>query len=105
MHLLIRKAKISDPRSEYHNKVVDLLIENGVIKKIAQKISDKADRVIEGKGLHVSAGWVDVFADYREPGYEHKETIETGLAAAAAGGFTHVLLVPNTDPVVSSKSG
>lgn len=105
MHLLIRKAKISDPRSEYHNKIVDLLIENGVIKKIAQKINDKANKIIEGKNLHVSSGWVDVFADYREPGYEHKETIDTGLAAAAAGGFTQVLLVPNTNPVTDTKSG
>jgi dihydroorotase len=47
---------------------------------------------------------VDVLADYREPGYEHKETIETGLAAAAAGGFTRVLLAPNTNPVTGSKS-
>lgn len=92
-----------DPQSSYHDKVVDLLIEDGVIKNIGARITAK-DETIEAKGLCVSPGWVDVFADYKEPGYEHKETIASGLAAAAAGGFTDVLLAPNTQPVVSTKS-
>jgi len=54
--------------------------------------------------MYVSTGWVDLFADYREPGYEHKETIASGLKAAAAGGFTHVFTLPNTQPAVSTKS-
>ncbi|RYZ34517.1 MAG: dihydroorotase, partial [Sphingobacteriales bacterium] len=60
--------------------------------------------VVEAEGLAVSPGWVDVFADYREPGYEQKETLESGLRCAAAGGFTDVLLAPNTNPSISSKS-
>ncbi|KAK6024711.1 hypothetical protein OSTOST_09474, partial [Ostertagia ostertagi] len=56
-------------------------------------------------GLTLSTGWVDLFADYCEPGYEHKETIASGLDAARAGGFTDVLLLPNTNPVIDSKSG
>ena len=80
------------------------MVEDGVISRIAASIRADADRVIEHKDLHVSPGWVDVFADYREPGYEHKETIETGIAAAAAGGFTDVLLAPNTQPALSTKS-
>lgn len=104
MSVLIRQAKIIDPQSEFHNKVVDLLIEDGVLRTIAGKIDTKADMVIEADGLHVSPGWVDVFADYAEPGYEHKETIETGLNAAAVGGFTDVLLAPNTNPTLSTKS-
>jgi dihydroorotase len=104
MLVLIRQAKIVDPRSDFHDKVVDLLIEDGSIKSIAPSIKQKADTVIEAEGLHLSPGWIDVFADYREPGYEQKETIKTGLDAAAAGGFTDVLLAPNTNPVVSSKS-
>ena len=104
MLVLIRQAKIVDPRSGSHGKVVDILVENGRIKSVASSIKDKADKVIEAKGLCVSAGWVDVFADYREPGFEHKETIHSGLNAAAAGGFTDVLLAPNTNPAVSTKS-
>lgn len=104
MQIIIRKARIIDPQSDYHDQVVDLLIEDGIIKDIADKISVKADKVVEGKELFVSPGWVDVFADYREPGFEQKETIATGLAAAAAGGFTDVFLAPNTQPAISSKS-
>ncbi len=104
MQLLIKQAKVVDPRSGYHDKTVDLLIDNGIITAIDTHIDTKDAQVIAGDDLHVSAGWVDIFADYREPGYEHKETIATGLAVAAAGGYTDVLTVPNTDPVVSTKS-
>ena len=104
MPILIKKARVVDPQSGFHDKVVDLLVEDGVIKDIAATINSDAKTVIEAKGLCVSPGWVDVFADYREPGFEHKETIATGLAAAAEGGFTDVLLAPNTQPALSSKS-
>jgi dihydroorotase len=80
------------------------LIADGIITQIASSITSKDAAVVEADGLCISPGWVDVFADYREPGLEHKETIATGLAAAAAGGFTHVLLAPNTQPAISSKS-
>ena len=104
MQVHIRKARVIDPQSAFHDKVVDLLIEDGIIKNIAASINSKAEKVIEAKGLCVSPGWVDVFADYREPGFEHKETIHSGLEAAAAGGFTDVLLAPNTLPALSTKS-
>jgi len=104
MQVHIRKARVIDPQSAFHDKVVDLLIEDGIIKNIAASINSKAETVIEAKGLCVSPGWVDVFADYREPGFEHKETIHSGLEAAAAGGFTDVLLAPNTQPALSTKS-
>ncbi len=105
MQLHIRKARVIDPQSKYHDKVVDLLIEDGIIKAIGGSVKPNAGaKKIEAKGLCVSPGWVDVFADYREPGYEHKETIASGLAAAAAGGFTDVLLAPNTQPELSTKS-
>ncbi len=54
--------------------------------------------------MHVSPGWVDIFSHFCDPGYEHKETLETGAAAAAAGGYTDVFVLPNTRPVVDSKS-
>ncbi|RYE25749.1 MAG: dihydroorotase [Sphingobacteriales bacterium] len=103
MQLLIRQAKVIDPGSGFHNKTVDILIKNGKIVSIG-KVDADADKIIEAEGLHVSAGWVDILADYREPGYEQKETIASGLAAAAAGGFTEVLLAPNTSPSISTKS-
>ncbi len=105
MQVHIRKAKVIDPQSGYHEKTVDLLIEDGIIKNIGGTVKSDAKTVIEAKGLCVSPGWVDAFADYREPGYEHKETIDSGLAIAASGGFTDVLLAPNTNPVLSNKSG
>ncbi len=104
MQVHIRKARVTDPQSDHHDKVVDLLVEDGIITRIAGSIKTTADAVVEAKDLCVSPGWVDVFADYREPGLEHKETITSGLAAAAAGGFTDVLLGPNTQPALSSKS-
>jgi len=104
MSVLIRQAKIVDPQSEFHNKVVDILIEKGVVSDIAASLNVSADQTVEADGLHIAPGFVDAFADYREPGYEHKETIASGLNAAAAGGFTDVLLSPNTHPAVSTKS-
>lgn len=104
MRILIRQAKITDPQSGFNNKVVDLYIEDGIIKEIAPSIDIDADSIVQAEGLLVSPGWIDAFADYREPGYEHKETITTGLNAAASGGFTHVMVTPNTHPAVSNKS-
>ena len=104
MLVLIRKAKVIDSRSEFNGKTVDLLLEHGHIKAIAPQINSEAEQVIDLPNLMVSCGWVDAFADYCEPGYEHKETIDSGLNAAAAGGFAHVLLAPNTFPALSTKS-
>ena len=104
MQVLIQQAKITNTRSGFHNQVVDILIEDGIIKDIAPSIDAKAATVVKADGLCVSMGWTDILADYREPGYEHKETIASGLRAAAAGGYTHVLTAPNTNPTVSTKS-
>ncbi len=103
MQALIRQAKIIDKSSSFNGSVADILVEDGMVKDIATKINAKCDNVIEGEDLHVSPGFADVYANYAEPGYEHKETIATGLAAAAAGGFTDVLLSPETNPTVSNK--
>ena len=64
----------------------------------------KADKEIAADGLCVSPGWVDMFANFADPGYEYKESIESGCAAAAAGGFTDVLVIPNTKPAIDTKS-
>lgn len=104
MKFLIQQAKIVNPGSPLDNSKQDILIESGVIKDIQPSIQVNADRVISGQDLHVSPGWVDIFAEFGDPGYEYKETLETGAAAAAAGGFTDVFVVPNTKPVIDNKS-
>lgn len=116
MQVLIRQAKVIDPGSEYHNKVVDITITGGTIARIAVSARKTGGSTIEAEGkvvyqsakgedvLCISPGWVDIFADYAEPGYEHKETIASGLKVAAAGGFTDVFITPNTQPAISTKS-
>ncbi|HYC29344.1 MAG TPA: dihydroorotase, partial [Chitinophagaceae bacterium] len=104
MKILIRKAHIIDPSSPFHNSVQDIFINNELIEEIGQGLDHIADQVIDVQGLYVSPGWVDVFANFNDPGYEFKETLETGAAAAAAGGFTHVFVMPNTKPAIDSKS-
>ncbi len=105
MKLLIKQARVVDPSSPFNGQITDIFIENGIIKKIGNTIADKADQEIKIDGLHVSPGWVDVFANFADPGYEFKETLETGAAAAAAGGYTDVMIIPNTNPCIHNKSG
>jgi len=104
MKLLIKQACITDPLSSHHGTIQDILIENGLIRDIAPSIFEKADQVIDHQALQVSPGWVDIFSNFADPGYEFKETLETGAAAAAAGGFTDVFLIPDTKPVTDGKS-
>jgi dihydroorotase len=104
MTILIKQARIVDPSSSHNGQITDIFIENGIISKIGDNITGKADKTVEIRDLCVSPGWLDVFANFADPGYEYKETLETGAAAAAAGGFTDVMVIPNTNPVVHSKS-
>lgn len=104
MKILVKQAVIADPGSPYHGQVTDILINGEQISKIAPNITDTADEIIDAAGALVSQGWVDIFSHFCDPGYEYKETLETGAAAAAAGGFTRVFVLPNTLPVVDSKS-
>ncbi|MBK5269624.1 MAG: dihydroorotase, partial [Bacteroidia bacterium] len=104
MTILIKQARIVDPSSPFNGKITDIFIDNGIISKIGNKLNVKADETIEIEDLSVSPGWMDVFANFADPGYEFKETLETGAAAAAAGGYTDVMVIPNTNPVIHSKS-
>ena len=104
MKVLIKQATIVHTASPFNGQLKDIFIQDGMIQSIADKISEKADQVIEQEGLHVSIGWLDVFSQFCDPGYEYRETLETGAKAAAAGGFTDVLVLPNTNPVVHTKS-
>jgi len=103
MNLLIKSATIIDPNSPFHQKITDILIKDGVINAILPNI--KADvPVFDAKGKYVSPGFFDLNCNIGELGYETKETLETGTRAAAAGGFTGLALMPNTQPPVHSKA-
>jgi dihydroorotase len=104
MNILIKQAKVVDKNSPFNGKVCDILIEQGTIQQISESIKASADKVIEGKDLHVSVGFFDFRANFQDPGAEYKEDIYSGMAAAAKGGFTGVLLTSNTTPSVSNKS-
>src|ERR1700742_3764573 len=104
MKICIQQACIIDRSSPHHGTIRDILIENGHIKAIGTGLPTEGCQVVHHPGLHVSPGWVDIFSHFCDPGYEHKETLETGARAAAAGGYTDVFVLPNTRPVVDSKS-
>lgn len=104
MSILVRQAIIKDINSPHYNKVKDIFIVDGIIKEIGDTISLQADHIIEYPGIHVSPGWVDIFITGTDPGYEFKDTLDTNSASAAQGGFTHLFLTPNTQPVVQNKS-
>lgn len=103
MTILIRQAHICDPTSPHHSGIADIFINDGIIEQIGT-LNVEADQIIDIPNLHVSPGWVDLFAHFCDPGLEYKETLESGINAAKAGGFTEVMVLPNTQPVVSGKS-
>jgi dihydroorotase len=105
MKVLIKSAKIMDSASSHFGKQADILIQDGIIQQIASGIAvTDIDHLIASENVMVSQGWVDLKVDFCDPGYEHKETIASGLDAAALGGYTHVAVVPATNPVVDGKS-
>jgi dihydroorotase len=104
MKIILKQAQIHDKLSSYNGKKMDILIEDDRIIAIEQSIKEEDALIIADKDLHVSTGWVDLKANFCDPGFEHKETVETGLDAAAYGGFTHVAVLPSTQPVVDNKS-
>ena len=104
MKVLIRQTTIVHASSPFNGLQKDIFIEEGIIQLISDSISQPADIVIDQPNLHCSIGWMDVYSHFCDPGYEYRETLETGAAAAAAGGFTDVFVIPNTNPVVHTKS-
>lgn len=103
--LFIKNAHVVDPANGV-NGVSSILVEDGIISAVGADIAqpDNAD-VIDGSGLLLTPGLIDIHVHFREPGREDKETIETGTRAAAAGGFTSVCPIPNTTPVIDSQVG
>lgn len=104
MNILIKQARIICPASSFHNKTQDILIENGLITQIKKNISASGIKTIEQDGLCVSIGWLDMQANLCDPGFEHKEDIESGLKAAAAGGFTGIAVMSGTNPPLHNKA-
>ena len=101
MTLLIKNGRIIDPATKT-DEVMDILIEDDKIAKRAKKIDTKADKTINAKGSYVMPGFIDMHVHLRDPGQEAKETVVTGSRAAARGGFTTILAMPNTKPVVDN---
>lgn len=100
--ILIKDARVMDPETGF-DQVTDILLEEDKIIKIG-KVSDesKIDQVIDASGMIAAPGLIDVHVHFRDPGFTYKEDLETGSAAAAAGGFTTVVCMANTKPVVDS---
>ena len=104
MKLLVKRALIADKNSPFLGLVKDILIEDGKLVSIEDKITETVDETIEADGLIISQGWVDVFTDFCDPGFEYKESLESGAETAIAGGFSHIFVIPNTKPVTQNKS-
>lgn len=101
MKLLIRQGRVVDPVGGIGG-VMDVLIEDGKIVMIGSNLQESGTHVIDAQGMVISAGFVDMHVHLREPGFEYKENIDTGRAAAAAGGFTAVAPMANTRPTTDS---
>ncbi|PWA05452.1 dihydroorotase [Flavobacterium psychrotolerans] len=105
MKLIIRAAKIIDPKSPFHNQIVDLQIESGIITKIGSSLSNTANfEEVKLENLHVSQGWFDSSVSLGEPGFEDRETIANGLNVASKSGFTAIALQPNSYPIIDNQS-
>ena len=104
MSILFQSVKVIDSQSKYNNKIVDVLVNKGVIESIGKNIEPpKRCKIIHGKGLHLSPGLMDLHVNYRDPGYDWKEDLNTGIQASAKGGFTSVLYMPSNNPSTNSK--
>jgi dihydroorotase len=97
--ITIRGGRVIDPANN-HDAIADVVIRDGVVAEVGK--AAKSGETIDADGLIVCPGFVDIHTHLREPGFEHKETIETGTQAAARGGFTTVCAMPNTEPPTDS---
>lgn len=105
MHILIKGVTITDPNSTHNHSVKDIRIQNGIITEIAESLSaTQEEKILDYTGKYISTGWIDILANFNDPGKEYKEDISSGSEAAMYGGFTTVCLMPNTTPALHSKS-
>lgn len=105
MNVLIKSATVIDPKSDFNNQTVDILIKNGIITQISKDITNPDNYTeIKHDNLHISQGWFDSSVSFGEPGYEDRETINNGLKTAAHSGFTSVAVNANTNPVIDTNA-
>lgn len=100
---LFRGIRLVDPASG-HDGTTNVLVEDDLVAAVGDEVGSSGGHVIDGGGLVMAPGLVDLHAHLREPGFEHKETIDSGTRAAAAGGYTAVCAMPNTDPVTDNAA-
>lgn len=101
MRILLKNGRLIDYKTK-NDEVTDILINNDIIEKIKKNIDDKADKTIDCTNLNIIPGMIDMHCHLREPGFEYKETIETGAKSAICGGFTTICPMPNTKPTPDS---
>lgn len=103
MKILLRAVKLVDKASPQNGQTLDVLIEGGVIVQIGAALEASDAELWQGDGWCVSPGWLDMRVASRDPGYEHEEDLDSVREAAARGGFTEIVLLPNSMPVVDAK--
>lgn len=104
MNLLIKGGRVIDP-SQNIDDILDVLVENGIIKQVGNGLQVPADvKVIDASGKYVVPGLIDMHVHLRDPGLEYKEDIISGTMAAVSGGFTSVCCMPNTNPTIDNKT-
>ena len=104
MRRIVQGGRVVDP-GQGIDAELDVVIENGVVARLDEHVEPAdGDEVVDARGLVVTPGLIDVHVHLREPGFEYKETVRTGLLSAAAGGFTAVACMANTDPVNDNRS-
>ena len=101
MTILLKNGKVIDYKTKTED-FLDILITDGIINKISKNIEEKADTVIDCSNLFIIPGMIDMHCHLREPGFEYKETIESGMKSAVKGGFTSICPMPNTKPTCDS---
>jgi dihydroorotase len=102
-NLVVREARVLDPVAGI-DQVLDVRVDSGVVAQIGERLDTNEHRVVEGRGLVLAPAFVDPHVHLRTPGREDEETIASGTAAAAAGGYCAILAMPNTDPVIDSAA-
>lgn len=104
MKVLLQNAKLVASSHSLNHQIVDILITDGIIREIGKNLVAPEDAtVIDQQNKCISSGWTDCFAHFSDPGEEYNEDIISGAKAAAAGGYTDVITVPNTDPAITNK--
>ena len=102
LDLLITGGTLLDPETGAETRA-DVLVRDGVIADVGEGLVAEGVRVLDASGRYLSPGWLDMHVHAREPGQEHKETVETAARAAAFGGFTAIAVMPNTSPPIATR--